>query len=48
MDTQVIAKGCMGITGLLKLRVKGNNTNEIGMVIDFKDIKNNLQELSIN
>ena len=34
-----------GHNWLVEAEVQGNNTNEIGMVIDFKDIKNNLQEI---
>ena len=30
---------------LVEAEVQGDNTNEIGMVIDFKDIKNNLKEI---
>jgi 6-pyruvoyltetrahydropterin/6-carboxytetrahydropterin synthase len=29
----------------VEAEVQGNNTNEIGMVIDFKDIKKNLQRI---
>ena len=32
-----------GHNWLVEAEVRGSNTNEIGMVIDFKDIKNNLQ-----
>jgi 6-pyruvoyltetrahydropterin/6-carboxytetrahydropterin synthase len=32
-----------GHNWLVEAEVQGNNTNEIGMVIDFKEIKNNLQ-----
>ena len=33
---------------LVEAEVQGDNTNEIGMVIDFKDIKNNLKEIISN
>jgi 6-pyruvoyltetrahydropterin/6-carboxytetrahydropterin synthase len=32
-----------GHNWLVEAEVRGSNINEIGMVIDFKDIKNNLQ-----
>jgi len=32
-----------GHNWLVEAEVRGSNTNEIGMVIDFKEIKNNLQ-----
>ena len=34
-----------GHNWLVEAEVRGSNTNEIGMVIDFKDIKNNLQDI---
>jgi len=34
-----------GHNWLVEAEVKGNNINKIGMVIDFKDIKNKLQEI---
>ena len=34
-----------GHNWLVEAEVQGDNTNEIGMVIDFKDIKNNLKEI---
>ena len=34
-----------GHNWLVEAEVEGDNTNEIGMVIDFKDIKNNLKEI---
>ena len=34
-----------GHNWLVEAEVIGSNTNEIGMVIDFKDIKNNLQDI---
>jgi 6-pyruvoyltetrahydropterin/6-carboxytetrahydropterin synthase len=34
-----------GHNWLVEAEVQGNNTNDIGMVIDFKDIKNNLKEI---
>ena len=37
-----------GHNWLVEAEVQGDNTNEIGMVIDFKDIKNNLQEIISN
>ena len=37
-----------GHSWLVEAEVQGDNTNEIGMVIDFKDIKNNLKEIISN
>ena len=37
-----------GHNWLVEAEVQGDNTNEIGMVIDFKDIKNNLKEIISN
>ena len=37
-----------GHNWLVEAEVQGDNTNEIGMVIDFKDIKNNLREIISN
>ena len=37
-----------GHNWLVEAEVEGDNTNEIGMVIDFKDIKNNLKEIISN
>ena len=34
-----------GHNWLVEAEVQGDNTNEIGMVIDFKDIKNNLKDI---
>ena len=34
-----------GHNWLVEAEVQGNNINEIGMVIDFKDIKNNLKTI---
>ena len=34
-----------GHNWLVEAEVQGDNTNEIGMVIDFKEIKNNLKEI---
>jgi len=34
-----------GHNWLVEAEVRGSNTNEIGMVIDFKDIKNNLKTI---
>ena len=34
-----------GHNWLVEAEIQGDNTNEIGMVIDFKDIKNNLKEI---
>ena len=34
-----------GHNWLVEAEVQGDNTNEIGMVIDFKDIKSNLQRI---
>ena len=37
-----------GHNWLVEAEVQGDNTNDIGMVIDFKDIKNNLKEIITN
>ena len=37
-----------GHNWLVEAEVQGDNTNDIGMVIDFKDIKNNLKEIISN
>lgn len=37
-----------GHNWLVEAEVQGDNTNEIGMVIDFKDIKSNLKEIISN
>ena len=37
-----------GHNWLVEAEVQGDNTNEIGMVIDFKDIKNKLKEIISN
>ena len=42
------SKRMHGHNWLVEAEVQGDNTNEIGMVIDFKDIKNNLKEIISN